>query len=94
MKQIIILLISVIVVAVVGCSARSSKITAQNYERIHEGMARAEVIAILGQPTGKEAVAEMNGKKTTGDEWQDGHTKIVIAFSPDEKLLVKSIEVD
>lgn len=94
MKRINALLFVVVLLALVGCAKNSSPITSQNYENIQEGMTKAQVIAILGKPTGKETVAEMNGKETVGDVWQDGKTKIVIAFSPDEKLMVKSIEIE
>ncbi len=92
MKQISTLLLSLAVAALVGCRGSSSKITKENFERIHEGMTKAEVVAILGKPTGKETVAEMNGRKTSGVVWKERRTKITVAFSPDDKLVVKSIE--
>ncbi len=92
MKQISTLLLSLAVVAFVGCRENSSRITNENFERIHEGMTRAEVVAILGEPTGKETVAERTGTKTSGLVWEERRTKIIIAFSPDDKLVVKSIE--
>ena len=94
MKRIRTFLLWLVVAVLLGCHGSSSKITQERFEELREGMTRVEVVAILGKPTGKETVAEMNGKKTVGDVWQNGRTKIVIAFSPDEKLMVKSIETE
>ena len=82
------------VAVLLGCHGSSSKITRENFEKLRDGMTRVEVVAILGKPSGKETVAEIHGKRTVGDVWQDRRTKIVIAFSPDEKLIVKSIEIE
>ena len=94
MKQITDVLLSVVIAALfLGCGG-STRITKENFEKIKENMTRPEVVAILGEPTAQETVAEANGKKKIGFVWQERHTKIVIAFSADEKLVFKSLEIE
>jgi len=76
-----------------GCG-RSTEITKENSERIEDDITKAEVVAILGEPSGSEIVAERNGKKIMGSVWQAPGIKIVIAFSSDGKVSTKSIEME
>jgi len=94
MKQINEVLLSVVIAALVlGCGG-STRITKENFEKLKTQMSKPEVVAILGDPTGQEIVAEANGKKKIGLVWQERRTKIVLAFSADEKLIFSSIEVE
>lgn len=71
-----------------GCG---SKISEANYDKVKEGMTKAEVVAILGQPTETEVVGQTNGADIKGPVWEGNGYKVVTVFSPDDKLLTKTI---
>jgi hypothetical protein len=60
----------------VSCGA---KISAENFERIQDGMTQKEVIAILGEPaeTSSVNIAGVSGGMAT---WKDGNTAISVQF--------------
>ena len=80
-------------VLISGCGA-GSKITKENYEKVKEGMTRAEVVAILGEPTGSELVGQINEEEIKGPVWQGTGIKIVTMFSDKGTLLVKRLDKD
>lgn len=91
MKKVYIILLSLVTAAMVGCGG-GGKITKENFEKIKEGMTKAEVVAILGEPTGTEVVAQFNDNQIKGPVWQGSGFKIVTMFSDDGKLSVKRME--
>jgi hypothetical protein len=66
-------------------SAGQSKITQANFDRIQEGMTRAEVEEILGKETLEIAFVPSLHHAGATDVlyWIDGPTKICIHFCPD-----------
>lgn len=64
-------------------AACGSKITAENFERIQNGMSRKEVVAILGEPaeTNSVSIGGLSGGMAT---WQDGGTVISVQFVNDK----------
>jgi hypothetical protein len=94
MNKISLTILSVVTaVFIAGCGA-SSKITKENYDKVKEGMTRAEVVAILGEPTGSELVGQINETEIKGPMWQGSGFKIVTMFSDDGKLSVKRMDKD
>jgi hypothetical protein len=94
MKPVTMVLLSVVMAALLaGCGGRG-KISQENFEKVKEGMTQAQVVALLGAPSGSEVVAEVEGRKTVGLVWRERGTKIVIAFSPEGKLSMRSIETE
>jgi len=92
MKKLTIALIVIVAAAfVAGCGA-GTKITKENYDKIKEGMTKAEVVAILGEPTGSEVLGAINDNVMKGPVWQGSGFKIVTMFSDDGKLSVKRID--
>ena len=76
----------------IGCGG-GTKITKANAERVKEGMTRAEVVAILGQPTGSQVVAQINDTKVSAPTWKGGGITVVVMFSPtDDKVSAKRID--
>ena len=73
-----------------GCG--DSKITKENFAKIKEGMTKAEVVAILGEPTGTELVGQINDTEIKGPIWEGSGIKIVTMFSDDGKLSVKRLD--
>lgn len=60
-------------------AACGSRITAENFEKIEDGMSHEQVIAILGEPPN----ANTNGLPLTSSgsaEWTDGNQTITIRF--------------
>lgn len=63
-------------------AACGSKVSAENFERIQNGMAQKEVVAILGEPTETSAIGigALSGGMAT---WRDGNTAISVQFLND-----------
>lgn len=70
-------------VAAALLTACGSKVSAENFERIHTGMAQKEVIALLGEPgeTSNVNIAGLSGGMAT---WRDGNTVISVQFVNDK----------
>ena len=67
-----------------GCQgAETSKITRQNLEKIKQGMTKAQVLAILGEPTG---TASSGPEKDRGLVWQGRSLRIIAGFDGNGKL--------
>jgi hypothetical protein len=65
------------VALLIGCSgAEKDKVTRGNLQKIKEGMTKAELVTILGKPTGIEV---LDSETNRGVVWQ-GHSRKVIAF--------------
>jgi hypothetical protein len=71
------------VLAALLLAACGSKVSAENFERIRNGMTQKEVVAILGEPTETSAISigELSGGMAT---WQDGNTVISVQFVNDK----------
>ncbi len=72
-----------------GCA--SSRLTSANYARIGDGMDRADVVAILGEPT-EMISGSLMGESGGGAVWRQGDTVVVIQFAGDRvagKQIVK-----
>lgn len=70
-------------VAALCLAACGPKVTAENFERIRDGMTRQEVVALLGEPTETRAVsiAGLSGGTAT---WRQGNTEISVQFINDK----------
>jgi hypothetical protein len=75
-----------------GCSGGSSKITQENYNKIKEGMSRAAVIEILGEPTGTEVVGQVNDTEVKAPIWQGNGLKVVAGFDGNDRLIAKRLD--
>lgn len=62
-----------------------SKVTAENYQKISTGMSRAEVVALLGEPSTSHASSLLG---VTGESavWESGKVKIEATFVNDALL--------
>ena len=72
----------------VGCS---HKISQSNFDKVKEGMTKAEVVAILGEPKETEVVGKTNNVDIMGPVWEGDGYKITAVFSADDKLQTKNI---
>lgn len=88
MKSILKGLVVLTLLLLVGCS----KVTQSNFEKIQPGMTRAEVVAILGEPTseGSLGVGQLSG---TSAVWKSDDKAITIVFVND-KVKLKSFAGD
>ena len=64
-------------------AACGSKVSAENFERIADGMSRKEVVAILGEPaeTSSVSIGGLSGGMAT---WRDGNAVISVQFLNDK----------
>lgn len=77
---------------ITGCDDYKGKLTAENFEKIHEKMPRKDVESLLGaglivpakegEPTGFFDKGGM--VKLTTERWQDGKRSITVTFAGDE----------
>lgn len=77
-----------IVVALAGCT---SKVTAENYDKIAPGMSRAEVHALLGKPDDSSATDVGGVLSLSKDTWKAGPKTLTVTFGNDSVAL-KSFE--
>jgi hypothetical protein len=75
-------LVSVLAVALL-LMACGSRISQQNYNRITDGMAYADVVKILGEPTSSESRGALGITAGTA-QWKDGAHQIAIVFINDK----------
>ena len=92
MKKFLIALLSLAATAFIIGYGASSKINKENFDKVKEGMTKAEVVAILGEPTGSEVVGQINDNEIKGPVWEGGGIKIVTMFSDEGKLQVKRMD--
>jgi hypothetical protein len=91
-KTTISVLLLVMACFLTGCG--HSKITKANFEKLKEGMTKAEVVAILGEPTGSELVMQIGDDEYYCPVWEAPDFKILIMFSNEGKLRVKRIDTE
>jgi outer membrane protein assembly factor BamE (lipoprotein component of BamABCDE complex) len=76
------LMVLIVIVLLSWCLAAcgSSRLSQENFDKIHTGMTQAEVIAILGEPTESSSVdvAVFSGTAST---WKKDGTTITIQFA-------------
>jgi hypothetical protein len=72
--------------ALAGCS----KVTAENFARIQDGMSERDVQAILGAPSESASVTVL-GLSGTSAKWRDGNATITIQFA-NGKVRLKSFD--
>jgi hypothetical protein len=65
--------------AVLLLLAACSKVTQENYAKIHSGMTEQEVAAILGNPT-ESTSSSLLGISGTNSKWVGGGAEITIRF--------------
>jgi hypothetical protein len=92
MKKTSITLLSLATAIFLASCGAGSKITQENFDKLKDGMTKAEVVAILGEPTGSELVGQINDTEIKGPVWQGHGLKIVTMFSDDQKLQVKRLD--
>jgi len=71
-----------------GCG---SKVSQSNFDKIKEGMTKAEVVAILREPKETEEAGHTKNTDVTGPVWESNGYKITAMFSADGKLQTKNI---
>jgi hypothetical protein len=64
-------------------AACGSKISAENFERIQNGMSQKEVVALLGEPSESSAIG-IGGLSGGMATWKDGNTVISVQFVNDK----------
>lgn len=79
-----------IAVAAALVLAACSKVTQENFARIHDGMPEAEVLALLGKPTESSSV-NILGVSGTSARWVSGDAAITVRFV-NGKVALKSFE--
>jgi hypothetical protein len=62
-----------------AAAACGSKVNAENYARIQEGMAETEVIALLGKPTESSGISIL-GVSGTSARWVGSESVITVQF--------------
>lgn len=60
-------------------TACSSKLSEENFDQIENGMAKEDVIDLLGKPTETSSL-ELGGLSGTSAVWDDGNKRITIQF--------------
>ena len=77
--------------AVVSLAACSSKVTAENYEKIGPGMSREEVHALLGKPDDSSGT-DIGGVLSLDKEtWKAGDKVLTVTYGND-KVALKSFQ--
>jgi outer membrane protein assembly factor BamE (lipoprotein component of BamABCDE complex) len=86
-KLLILTVIVVFSLCLAACG--SSRLTQENFDKIHTGMTQAEVAAILGEPTESSSVdvAVFSGTAST---WKKDGTTITIQFA-NGKVVAKQL---
>jgi hypothetical protein len=70
--------------------AACSRVTADNFEKIQEGMSEPEVRALLGTPTESNSVTVL-GVSGTASRWRSRDAEIVVRFI-NGKVALKTFE--
>ncbi len=76
---------------VVALAACSSKVTAENYDKIGPGMSRDEVHALLGKPDDASATDVGGVLSLSKETWTAGKKTLTVTFGND-KVALKSFE--
>ena len=70
--------------------AACSRVTADNFDKVEEGMSEAEVRAVLGTPTESNSMTVL-GVSGSASRWRGGDAEIVVRFI-NGKVAVKTFE--
>ena len=70
--------------------AACSRVTADNFDKVQDGMSEAEVRAVLGEPTESNSVTVL-GMSGTASRWRGRDAEIVVRFS-NGKVALKTFE--
>lgn len=76
------------VVALVACS---SKVTAENYQKIEPGMSRDDVHALLGKPDDSSGTSIGGVLSLDKETWEAGGKLLTVTYGND-KVALKSFE--
>jgi SmpA/OmlA family protein len=83
-------------VLLAGCNSSGGggnpRVTKENFAKLTNGMSRADVVEILGEPSGTEAAGQLNQQQIQGHVWQGSNAKIVVAFNSEGKLISKRMD--
>jgi outer membrane protein assembly factor BamE (lipoprotein component of BamABCDE complex) len=82
--------IAILLLALAGCSSRLSQ---ENFDKIHEGMSQKEVREILGEPVNAEGTSVLG---ISGGEsvWRDDKTLITVHFLNDKVVSKRMSRAD
>lgn len=80
------LLASLVLAAVISLVACASKVSAENYNKIENGMTKAQVHEILGDPD-KVSGSSIGALSTSTEVWQGDTESISITFFQDKVRL-------
>lgn len=75
--------LTILAVLALLLAACGSKISAENFERIQNGMTQKEVVALLGEPTETNSVS-IGGLSGGMATWREGNTAISVQFLNDK----------
>src|SRR5262245_50855414 len=75
-----------------GGSNTNAKATQENYDKIKDGMTKAEVTALLGEPTGTVMLGQINDQEVRGPFWEGRGFKIVVGFDSNDKVVAKRMD--
>ncbi|MBA4284679.1 MAG: hypothetical protein C0434_04020 [Xanthomonadaceae bacterium] len=76
---------------VIALAACSSKVTAENYDKIGPGMSRDEVHALLGKPDDSRATDVGGVLSLSKETWKSGDKTLTVTYGND-KVALKSFE--
>ncbi|WP_439640924.1 outer membrane protein assembly factor BamE domain-containing protein [Nevskia sp.] len=74
---------------VIGLAACSSKVTAENYDKISPGMSREDVHAILGKPDDSRATDVGGVLSLSKETWTAGDKTLTVTYG-NNKVALKS----
>lgn len=80
------LLAALLLLAVTACT----KVTAENFAKVQDGMPEEQVLELLGKPTESSSVSIL-GVTGTSSRWVSGDTAITVRFV-NGKVAVKSLD--
>ena len=76
-RSVVTALMVLVCVLSLGCE---SKLNQKNVDKLKEGMSEADVINILGKPTGVDSIKMPGGGSASKEVWKDGEKSITINF--------------
>jgi hypothetical protein len=79
-----------ILIGALALAAACSKVTPDNFLKIHDGMSEPEVIALLGKPTESNSV-NLFGMSGTSSRWVGSEAVISVSFV-NGKVALKSYD--
>jgi len=82
---------SLLLSCVIALAACSSKVTAENYDKIGPGMSRDEVHALLGKPDDSSATDVGGVLSLSKETWTAGDKKLTVTYGND-RVALKSFD--